>query len=132
MASVGFVVDENDDPVTFRVQGYDPANLDMVYTCRLEMWPGGRAVFRAFDPRPLTIAADPISPPDEEEVQESRQARAADARKREAEARAEELARRKDEQRRAEEKAAIDEKAREADAAAAVAAKKREPKAAAA
>lgn len=83
---VGYEVDINGDPVIYRIKGYDQNNPDAIYMCRLEMWGGGRAVFKAFDPRPITVASDPIPPPDYDEVIENRKQLAQEARAREAQA----------------------------------------------
>jgi membrane protein involved in colicin uptake len=74
----------------------------------LEMWGGGRGVFRHHSTAIPSIAPDPMVRPDEEEISEQRRIRGEEARERERQALVEEQQRAEDERIRENEKAKID------------------------
>jgi hypothetical protein len=84
--ATGIVVDDFDEPVTFRVRGMDGTNPEGISTCVLEARPGGNAVFRIVDRNPVHIpqAASNYLTPQEAEAQQKERAAVADEREKDA------------------------------------------------
>jgi len=57
-----WVVDEDDNPIRFRVKGMERADPDRIAICQIEVRPGGMAVFHEVDDRVYGVAPPPPLP----------------------------------------------------------------------
>lgn len=81
-----YICDEQGEPLVFRMRGADPSQREKIEPVYLEVRPGGMTVVRSLPAGRITVAADPIMPPSQAEVEADRLRRAEDSRQREIDA----------------------------------------------
>src|SRR5262245_31521300 len=59
-----WVVDEDDNPIRFRIKGIERNEPDRIAVCQMEVRPGGMAVFHEVDDRVYGLAPPPPLPAD--------------------------------------------------------------------
>lgn len=72
---MGWIVDADGRPQVFGVKGWDRSLPDAIFSCKLEVRPGGNVVAVVIDNRPITTSPPPVAPTPEQ-VREDRDARA--------------------------------------------------------